>query len=48
VGHGSRSSGLFHVKASIAMVSQSALKTGRDATTGGARDTIVEVTSKSI
>jgi hypothetical protein len=38
-GHASRSSGLLHVEASQARVSQSSLKTGR-----GARATIVEVT----
>jgi hypothetical protein len=41
-----RYSGLLRVKASLARVSQSGLKTGRGATTGGARDTIVEVTSE--
>jgi hypothetical protein len=44
VGHTSRSSGLFSVEASLARVSQSGLKTGRGATTSGARDTITEVT----
>jgi hypothetical protein len=39
----SRSSGLLHGKASLAKVSQSGLKTGGDATTGGAYVTIMEV-----
>jgi hypothetical protein len=47
VGHAPRSSGLLHVKASLARVSQSGLKTDGDATTGGARGTIVEVTSEA-
>jgi hypothetical protein len=46
VGHASRSSSLFYVKASLARVSQSGLKTDGGATTGGARDTITEVTSE--
>jgi hypothetical protein len=46
-GHTSRSSGLLRVKASLARVSQSGLKTGRCAMTGGARGTIVEVASKA-
>jgi hypothetical protein len=45
VGHMSRSSGLLRVEVSRTRVSQSALKTGGDATTGGARGTIVEATS---
>jgi hypothetical protein len=45
-GHASRSSGLLHVEASLARVSQSDLKTDRDTTTGGARDTISKVVSK--
>jgi hypothetical protein len=45
VGHASRSSGLLRVKASLARVSQSGLKTGGGATAGGARGTIVEVAS---
>jgi hypothetical protein len=45
VGHTSRSSGLFPVEASLARVSQSGLKTGGGATTGGARGTITEVAS---
>jgi hypothetical protein len=44
-GHTSRSSGLFPVEASLARVSQSGLKTGGGATTGGARGTITEVAS---
>jgi hypothetical protein len=47
VGHALRSSGLLDVKASLGKVSQSGLKTGGGATTGGARDTIAEVTSES-
>jgi hypothetical protein len=47
VGHVSRSSGLLLVKASWARVFQSGLKTGRGVMTGGARDTIVEVTCES-
>jgi hypothetical protein len=47
VRHVSRSSGLLCVKASQATVSQSGLKTGGSATTGGARGTIIEVTSES-
>jgi hypothetical protein len=47
MGHASRSSGLLHVEASLAMVFQSGLKTGRGATTGGARGTIAEVASEA-
>jgi hypothetical protein len=47
VGHTSRSSCLLHVKASLARVFQSSLKTGGGATTGGACDTIVEVVSEA-
>jgi hypothetical protein len=47
VGHTSRSSVLLHVEASLARVSQPGLKTDGDATAGGARDTIVEVTSEA-
>jgi hypothetical protein len=47
VGHTSRSSGLIHVEASLAKVSQSSLKTGGGATVGGARGTIVEVVSEA-
>jgi hypothetical protein len=43
VGHASRSSSLLGVEASLARVSQSGLKTGGDATTGGACSTIAEV-----
>jgi hypothetical protein len=42
-GHASRSSVLLRVEASLARVSQSSPKTGRNATTGGARGTIAEV-----
>jgi hypothetical protein len=45
VGHASRSSDLLRVEASLTKVSQSALKTGGGATTGGARGTIMEVMS---
>jgi hypothetical protein len=47
VGHASISSGLLGVEASLARVFQSGLKTGRDATTGGARGTIAEVASEA-
>jgi hypothetical protein len=47
VGHASRSSSLLGMKASLARVSQSGLKTGGGATTGGARGTITEVTSEA-
>jgi hypothetical protein len=43
VGHASRSSGLLHVEACLARVSQSGLKTGGGTMTGGARGTIAEV-----
>jgi hypothetical protein len=46
VGHVSKSSGLLHVKASLARVFQSSLKTGGGATTGGPRGTIAEVVSE--
>jgi hypothetical protein len=46
-GHTSRSSGLLHMEASLARVSQSGLKTGGDATTGGVRGTIAEVASEA-
>jgi hypothetical protein len=46
-GHASRYSGLLDVKASLARVSQSSLKTGGDATMGGARGTIAEVVSEA-
>jgi hypothetical protein len=42
----SRSSSLLTVESSLARVSQSSLKTGGGATTGGARGTIVDVTSE--
>jgi hypothetical protein len=45
VGHTSRSSGLLHVEASQARVSQSGLKTGGGTILGGARSTIAEVAS---
>jgi hypothetical protein len=45
VGHALRSSGLLHVEASLARVSQSSLKTDGGATAGDARGTIVEVAS---
>jgi hypothetical protein len=48
VGHASRSGGLLHLEASRAKVSQSGLKTGRDTTVGGARDTIAEVASEHV
>jgi hypothetical protein len=47
VGHTSRSNSLLGVEVSVARVSQSGLKTGGDATTGGARDTIAEVASEA-
>jgi hypothetical protein len=47
VGHASRSSGLLHVEASLARVSQSGLKIGGGSTTGGARGTIAEVVSEA-
>jgi hypothetical protein len=47
VGHASRSSDLLGVEASLARVSQSGLKTGGCATTGGACGTIAEVASKA-
>jgi hypothetical protein len=46
-GHASRSSSLLSIKASLAMVFQSGLKTGGGATTDGARDTITEVASEA-
>jgi hypothetical protein len=46
-GHVSRSSGLFHVEASLARVSQSGRKTGGGVTMGGARGTITEVASEA-
>jgi hypothetical protein len=44
-GHASRSSGLPHVEVSHTRVYQSGLKTSGAVTTGGAHDTIVEITS---
>jgi hypothetical protein len=46
-GYASRSSRLLGVKASPAKVSQSDLKTGGGATTGGAHGTIAEVVSEA-
>jgi hypothetical protein len=46
VRHVLRSSGLLRVEASLARVSQSDLKTNRDAMAGGARGTITEVASE--
>jgi hypothetical protein len=43
--HVLRSSGFLRVEASMAKVSQSGLKTGEDATAGGAHDIIVKVAS---
>jgi hypothetical protein len=45
--HTLRSSGLLHVKASLARVSQSGLKIGGGATAGGARGTITKVASEA-
>jgi hypothetical protein len=47
MGHASRSSGLLHMEASQARVSQSGLKTGRGTTVGSARGTIIEVASNT-
>jgi hypothetical protein len=47
VGHASRSSGLLHVKASLARVSQSSLNTDGGASAGGVCGTIVEVASEA-
>jgi hypothetical protein len=44
--HVSRSSGLLHVEASLARVSQSDLKTGGATTMGGACGTITKVASE--
>jgi hypothetical protein len=46
-GHVSRSSGLLHVEASLARVSQSGVKTDGDTTVGDAHGTIVKVASES-
>jgi hypothetical protein len=47
VRHASRSSCLLYVEASLARVSQSILKTGRDVAVGDARGTIAEVPSEA-
>jgi hypothetical protein len=47
VRHASRSSGLLDIEAILARVSQSGLKTGGGATTGGARGTIAKVALKA-
>jgi hypothetical protein len=47
VRHASRSSGLLRMEVSRDRVSQSGLKTGGGAMTGGARDTIAEVVSRT-
>jgi hypothetical protein len=46
-GHASRSSSLLGVEASLARVSQSGLKIGGGAMTGGARGIIAEVASEA-
>jgi hypothetical protein len=46
-GHALRSSGLPHVEASLARVSQSGLKTSGGAMAGGACGTITEVASEA-
>jgi hypothetical protein len=46
-GHASRSSGLFRMEASLTRIFQSSLKTGGGVMTGGARETITEVTSEA-
>jgi hypothetical protein len=46
-GHASTSSSLLGIKASLARVSQSGLKTGGGATAGGARGTIAEIASEA-
>jgi hypothetical protein len=46
-GHVSRYSDLLRLKASLTRVSQSGLKTGECATTGGARGAIAEVASEA-
>jgi hypothetical protein len=45
--HASRSSGLIHVEANLARISQSGLNTDGGATADGARDTITEVASEA-
>jgi hypothetical protein len=47
VRHTSRSSSLLYVEVSRVRVFQSGIKTGGDATAGGARDTIAEIASRS-
>jgi hypothetical protein len=47
VGHTSRLSGLLRLEASLARIFHSDLKTGGDATVGGARGTITEVASET-
>jgi hypothetical protein len=47
VGHVSRYSGLLLIEASLIRVSQSDLKTGGGATTGGAHGTITKVASEA-
>jgi hypothetical protein len=47
VGHASRSSSLLGMEASLARVSQSGLKIGEGATTGGACGTTMEVASEA-
>jgi hypothetical protein len=47
VGHASRSSGLLRVKASLARIFQSGLKTGGGTTASDARGTIAEVASEA-
>jgi hypothetical protein len=47
MGHASKSSGFLHVKASLARVSQSGLKTGGGTTAGGARGIITDVASEA-
>jgi hypothetical protein len=46
-GHVSRSSGLLRVKASLARVSQSGLKTDEGVTVGGACGIITEIASEA-
>jgi hypothetical protein len=45
--HASRSSGLLHVEASLARVSQSGIKINKGVTAGGASGTIMEVASEA-
>jgi hypothetical protein len=47
VRHALRYSGLLHVEASLARISQFGLKTNESATAGGARGTTAEVASDS-